>query len=327
MTELVNKDISEQYYIDRDGNQVPIPVSNNALIEKMFAHTLTRGIMKMVSAPWYANLQRAVMSSFVSTFWITKFVRQNGIRLREYKKKKYTSFHDFFKREIKPESRPFTVDERALLSPCDCKASVYRIADNSCFAIKGVPYTVEELLGEGARNEANAGRTVHEAIAAGSDAVSEYEEPKSLASLYRDGYLFLLRLSLDDYHHYMFPVSGDKSEDMMIPGKLYTVHPLIHKYCAVYRENARQFCTVTTPAGNCVLVMQVGALGVGKIVNDNMDAAVVAQGEEQGHFEFGGSTILVLVPGGSYVPEERLLANTEAGFETIVKMGERIGTL
>jgi len=324
MTELVNKDISEQYYIDRDGNQVPIPVSNNALIEKMFAHTMTRGIMKMVSAPWYANLQRAVMSSFVSTFWITKFVRQNGICLCEYKKKKYTSFHDFFKREIKPESRPYTVDENALLSPCDCKASVYRIADDSCFAIKGVPYTVEELLGEAGRK---AGNEVCEATENCGDAARDVEEPKSLASLYRDGYLFLLRLSLDDYHHYMYPVSGDKSEDMVIPGKLYTVHPLIHKYCAVYRENARQFCTVTTPAGNCVLVMQVGALGVGKIANDNTDAAVVAQGEEQGHFEFGGSTILVLVPGGSYVPEERLLANTEAGFETIVKMGERIGTL
>ncbi|MBP5461093.1 MAG: phosphatidylserine decarboxylase [Lachnospiraceae bacterium] len=324
MTELVNKDISEQYYIDRDGNQVPIPVSNNALIEKMFAHTMTRGIMKMVSAPWYANIQRAVMSSFVSTFWITKFVRQNGICLREYKKKKYTSFHDFFKREIKPESRPYTVDENALLSPCDCKASVYRIADDSCFAIKGVPYTVEELLGEAG---GKTGNDVCEATETCGDASRDVEEPKSLASLYRDGYLFLLRLSLDDYHHYMYPVSGDKSEDMVIPGKLYTVHPLVHKYCAVYRENARQFCTVTTPAGNCVLVMQVGALGVGKIANDNTDAAVVVQGEEQGHFEFGGSTILVLVPGGSYVPEERLLANTEAGFETIVKMGERIGTL
>ena len=107
--------------------------------------------------------------------------------------------------------------------------------------------------------------------------------------------------------------------------KLYTVHPLIHKYCAVYRENARQYCTVTTDAGHRVTVMQVGALGVGKIVNENLEAASVKQGEEQGHFEFGGSTILVLAPGGSYRPEQILLDNTANGFETIVKMGERIG--
>ena len=312
MTKLCNKDISEQYYIDRDGNQVPIPVSNNALIEKMMSHTITRALMKLVSASWYANLQRAVMSSFVSSFWITGFVRKNGIRLKEYKKKKYTSFHDFFKREIKPESRPFKVDEAALLSPCDCKASVYEITDDSCFSIKGVPYTAEELFDAASSNASEL-------------SLEEYDYRIKLTEEYHGGYLFLLRLSLDDYHHYMYPVSGDKSEDVVIPGKLYTVHPLIHKYCAVYRENARQFCTVTTAAGHRVTVMQVGALGVGKIVNDNIEKAVVKQGEEQGHFEFGGSTILVVVPKESYRPEQNLLANTEAGYETIIKMGERIG--
>ena len=182
--------------------------------------------MKFVSAPWYANLQRAVMSSFISSFWITKFVRKNGINLKEYKKKKYTSFHDFFRREIKPESRPFTVDPKALLSPCDCKASVYEIADNSCFAIKGVPYTVDELF-----NVRNC-----------DDLITSVRR-QTLVSKYNGGYLFLLRLSLDDYHHYMYPVSGNKSADEVIPGKLYTVHPMIHDYCAVYRENARQFCS------------------------------------------------------------------------------------
>ncbi|MBP5355106.1 MAG: phosphatidylserine decarboxylase [Lachnospiraceae bacterium] len=308
MTELRNKNLNEKYYIDRDGNQVPIPVSNNALIEKMFSHRITRRIMKFVSAPWYANLQRAVMSSFISSFWITKFVRKNGINLKEYKKKKYASFHDFFKREIKPDSRPFEVDPQALLSPCDCKASVYEIADNSCFAIKGVPYTVDELFN----------------VRYCDDLITSVHR-QALVSKYNGGYLFLLRLSLDDYHHYMYPVSGNKSADEVIPGKLYTVHPMIHEYCAVYRENARQYCTVTTDIGNEVAIMQVGALGVGKIVNDCLGEAVVLQGEEQGHFEFGGSTILVLVPGGSYRPAKRLLANTAAGYETIVKMGERIG--
>ena len=74
-----------------------------------------------------------------------------------------------------------------------------------------------------------------------------------------------------------------------------------------------------------VKILQVGALGVGKIVNDEMGAAQVYQGEEQGHFEFGGSTILVLVDADSYKPCEDLLNNTGEGFETIVKMGERIG--
>ena len=296
MTKVVNKDISEQFYMDRDGNLVPIPVSNNALIEKMFAHLPTRMIMKFVSAPWYANLQRMAMNTFFTSFLVSGFVHKNGIKLSEYKKKKYTSFHDFFKRDIKPESRPFTVDDKALLSPCDCKASVYKISEDASFKIKGVPYTAGEVLAD-----------------------------EELAKEFCGGYMYLLRLSLDDYHHYMYPVAGDKTADRKIDGKLYTVHPLIHQYCAVYRENARQFCTITTDRGDRVIVMQVGALGVGKVANDNEDAARVAQGEEQGHFEFGGSTILVLTSAGSYEPVESLRENTQLGYETIVKMGERIG--
>ena len=293
---MSNMDKEPKCYKDRDGREVPIPVSNNALIEKMFSNVFSRGIMKFVSSRWYANAQRAVMSSFVSSFFVSGFVRKNGICLSEYKKKKYTSFHDFFKREIKPSARPYKVSDKALLSPCDCKASVYPIAQDSCFSIKGVPYTVAEVL---------------------DDTVA--------AQAYDGGYLFLLRLSLDDYHHYMYPVSGYKSSDRIIPGKLYTVHPLIHRYAAVYRENARESCEIITPDGARVTVMQVGALGVGKIVNDEMGAAQVYQGEEQGHFEFGGSTILVLVDAGSYKPCKDLLNNTNEGFETIVKMGERIG--
>ena len=293
---MIEKMMNEQYYLDRDGRQVPIPVSNNGMIETMFSNPFTRMIMKLVSSKWYANAQRAVMSSFVSSFFITGFVRKNGISLKEYKKKKYTSFHDFFKREIKEGRRPYTVDETKLLSPCDCKASVYPISAESCFSIKGVPYTVGEVLAD-----------------------------ESLAFDYEGGYFFLLRLSLDDYHHYMYPVTGEKSEDVKIPGKLYTVHPLIHKYQAVYRENARQYCTVTDQYGHRVLIMQVGALGVGKIANDCETAMPVEQGQEQGHFEFGGSTILVLVPKDSYRPSEDLLQNTQEGYETIVKMGEIIG--
>ena len=286
-------------YLDRDGREVPIPISNNRLIETMFAHLPTRAIMKFVSAAWFANLERLVLKSFFSAFSVTHFVRKNGIRLSEYKKKKYTSFQDFFGREIKPESRPFTVSEDALLSPCDCKASVYRISEDYSFAIKGVPYTVGELLTDPAESH-----------------------------FFNGGFLFLLRLSLDDYHHYMYPITGGKTADRVIPGKLMTVHPMIHKYAAVYRENARRYCLIFNPnTKQYVGVMQVGALGVGKIVNDQPGPADVVQGQEQGHFEFGGSTILVLVPGGSYMPSADLFANTKAGYETVVKMGERIGTL
>ena len=43
-------------------------------------------------------------------------------------------------------------------------------------------------------------------------------------------------------------------------------------------------------------------------------------------FEFGGSTIVLLVKENMVNIDEELLNNTEMGLETIVKYGERIGT-
>ena len=53
--------------------------------------------------------------------------------------------------------------------------------------------------------------------------------------------------------------------------------------------------------------------------------ARVAMLVEKGRFEFGGSTIILLLQHGKVRLDHDLLENTEEGYETIVKMGERIG--
>ncbi len=284
------------FYRDRGGNEVPVPASNNQMLERLFSNVFGRTLMKLASSKPYSDLQRMAMNSRMSSFFITNFVHRNGIKLREYEKKKFVSFHDFFLRRIKKESRPLALGDDILMSPCDCKASVYPIGEDSSFDVKDVNYTVGEVL----RNE-------------------------ELAKEYLGGWFFLLRLCVEDYHHYHYPVSGEKTGDVDVPGKLYTVHPIIHRYAKVYRENSRRYTIITTANGAPVLVMEVGALGVGRIVNEHPHIGSVTQGEEMGHFEFGGSTVLVMVPRDTYIPSEELIANTQDGYETIVKMGECIG--
>ncbi len=287
--------MTTKYYLDRSGKKIPIPVSNNRLLEQLFSCAWGRCILRIASSRAVSCLQRIGLSTHVSALFISGFVRKNRIPLREYERKRYRSFHEFFMRQIRPKARPLCLGEDILMSPCDCKASVYAIDRDAAFFVKGVSYTVSEIL-----------------------------KDERLALEYLGGWFFLLRLCVEDYHHYAYPVSGEKSKDVCIEGKLYTVHPLIHKYEKVYRENTRRYCTITTEKNTKVLMMEVGALGVGKIVNDCPASASVRQGEEKGHFEFGGSTILLLVPPHAYVPCKELLAHTEAGFETIVKLGESI---
>ena len=68
-------------------------------------------------------------------------------------------------------------------------------------------------------------------------------------------------------------------------------------------------------------MMEVGAMMVGKITNLHKNPATV----KKGHFEFGGSTIILLIQPEKVRIDYDLIENTEEGYETIVKMGERIG--
>ena len=71
--------------------------------------------------------------------------------------------------------------------------------------------------------------------------------------------------------------------------------------------------------------MQIGAFTVGSIQQRYRPGARVAKGQHKAYFELGGSTVVLLFEPGRVAFDEDLLANTEAGLETFVRMGERIG--
>ena len=80
----------------------------------------------------------------------------------------------------------------------------------------------------------------------------------------------------------------------------------------------------TENCGRCVQ-REVGAMLVGRIVNEKTGSCSVKRGEEKGHFEYGGSTIIVLVPGNKANLRKDLLENLDRDVEIPVKMGEVIG--
>ena len=75
------------------------------------------------------------------------------------------------------------------------------------------------------------------------------------------------------------------------------------------------------------LMMEVGALMVGKIVNHHTGYTRldVIRGQEKGYFAFGGSTIVLLFMPGAVELDEPLLQASARGEETRVRMGQRIG--
>ena len=65
---------------------------------------------------------------------------------------------------------------------------------------------------------------------------------------------------------------------------------------------------------------------VGRICNHETGAAACARLQEKGYFEYGGSTVILLLPPGRFEPDADILSHSAQGIESKVRLGERIGT-
>ena len=283
-------------YIDLDGNLVEENTSQDRFLKYLYTNKFGRMIMRLLIDPKVSRLAGKLLDTKASARLIDGFVKREGIDLHEYPDREYTSFNDFFTRTVNDGARPVEADENALLSPCDCRATVYPILKNSNFSIKHTEYTLRSLL-----------------------------HSRKLADRYQGGYLYVLRLTVSDYHRYIYAASGRQSKQYRIEGSFHTVNPVANDYLPIYKENTREYTLLHTSAFGDVLQMEVGALLVGRISN-HKESCMAVRGEEKGFFEYGGSTIIVITEPGRVTPREDLLENTADELETIVLQGQAIGT-
>jgi len=264
-------------------------------IRFLYESTAGRLILKLLVLPPISRLIGMFLSSRLSCLLIDPFIRKHGIDLDEYEKAKYRSYNDFFIRKIRSELRPVDNNPSHFISPCDSKLTVTEITPESVFTLKNTQYTLSSLL----RNE-------------------------RLAAEYTKGYAMIFRLTVDDYHRYCYVDDGTKEENIYIPGVLNTVNPIANDHFPIYKENCREYSVLHSRNYGDIIMMEVGALLVGKIVNHH-SAAKVSRGQEKGYFQFGGSTVVLLVKENRVVPDADIMENSKSGIETIVRFGERIG--
>ena len=266
------------------------------VLSVLYGNRAGRMLLRPLVSPWVSRIGGKLLSTRLSTVAVTPFVRANHIDLSMCEKQSFDSYNDFFTRKLKPEARPIDHAPDAWISPCDGRLSVYPITAEGSFQIKHTQYTLESLL-----------------------------KNSSLAKRFLGGKLWLYRLCVDDYHRYIFPEGGIKSKNIRIPGIFHTVNPIANDHYPIYKENTREYCLIKTENFGTILMMEVGALLVGKIENKEIGPCSVCRGEEKGNFAFGGSTIVVLTQDGKAVPENVYVEHTEQGIETKVKQGEKVG--
>ncbi len=253
-------------------------------------------IRPLVSGP-VSELSGLILDSSFSKLLIDPFIKANKIKKQDFILDDINSFNDFFCRKIKPGLRPTDMSAKSLVAPCDGLLSAYRISGGTVLGVKGSSYKIDRLLRD-----------------------------RKLAATYEGGYALVYRLCVNHYHRYMWFDSGKKYLDRRIEGVYHTVRPVALAELPVYVENTREYSVIDTKNfGRCVQ-MEVGAMLVGRIVNNNPFPAMVKRGREKGHFEYGGSTVIVLVPKGKAGLRKDIKEALDTGKEIPVVMGEVIGT-
>ncbi|MCM1245794.1 MAG: phosphatidylserine decarboxylase [Roseburia sp.] len=282
--------------IDIYGKKTDTDSGQDKLLHFMYMTPVGRLLLKPLVSPLFSKIAGNFLNTRFSCHFIEPFIRSNNIDMADFEERPFTSYNDFFTRRIKPGKRMIPEDEKLLISPCDSFVTVYPITEQLSFDVKNTEYTVRSLL-----------------------------HSQKLAKRFEGGYALIFRLTVSDYHRYCYAVSGTQAKNYFIPGTLHTVNPVANDCLPVYKENSREYTLIHSDWFGEVLQMEVGALMVGKIVNHKA-SCLVRRGEEKGYFEFGGSTIILLLQKDAVKLREDLLPNTEAGYETQVRLGDAIGS-
>ena len=264
-------------------------------LKRLYGTKAGRFVMPLVLSRGVSRIGGLYTDTFLSRAHIRSFIRKNKIDMQDYEDRKFRSLNDFFTRKVKEGKRPLDPAGNALVSPADSKLRIYPITEDSCFEIKGNTYTVRSLVGE-----------------------------KTEISGYQGGMCLVFRLSVDDYHRYCYPDSGKTAFRLSIKGKLHTVCDISDKY-KVFQENSRFVSVLDTEHFGEIIMIEVGALMVGRIVDHG--AEVFSRGQEKGFFKLGGSTIVLPIGKDKLVLDEDIRDYLKKGMEVKLRCGERVGVM
>lgn len=265
---------------------------------KLIPHYMLPKKLLTTLAGKLANLQQTEVKNFLIKNFIQRF-NVNMQEALEENPENYPTFNDFFIRKLKPNLRQ--ISRAPIVSPVDGTISEFGIIiKNQLIQAKGINYTTEQLL---ACNPAKA-------------------------KAFQDGLFITLYLSPKDYHRVHMPVDGTLTEMIYIPGKLFSVNPVLQKNReGLFAKNERIVAFFDTKFGKMAMVM-VGATIVGNISTSwhgqirrtsqkqrflypsiKKEKTFYAKGEEIGYFNLGSTVILLFANGHNLTWEEDCLRN------------------
>ncbi len=227
---------------------------------------------------WFSKIENPIVAK-ISIFSWSLFAED--LRLKDAKKRTFTSLQDCFIRELKPGLRPIDQAEDIVSSPCDAIiGECGNIQGKTVLQAKGFPYELNELIPDGL-----------------------------LCEKYKNGTYVTLRLKSSMYHRFHAPVDCNVKKINYLSGDTWNVNPIaLKKVEKLFCKNERAILELNTgdQTGSITLV-PVAAILVAcmkfNFIPDPLDLkykgpnyihcnADFSKGDEMGYFQHGSTIIL-----------------------------------
>jgi phosphatidylserine decarboxylase len=277
-------------------------IAGKRYIEWTYESPIGKSITEIIAKKkLFSKLYGMFCDTKLSSNKIQSFIENFNIDMTLAKKNvnEFTSFNDFFIRELTAEARPINKNENILISPGDGRITAYEnISLDNIVQVKNLTYSLRELIND-----------------------------DNIANKYENGVCVILRLCPTDYHRFHFIDSGIPYENHYIKGHYYSVNPIALKAIPkLFCENKREWSLFKSDNFKDILHIEVGATCVGSILQTYSPNIKVNKGDEKGYFKFGGSTTILFFEKDSVNIDSDILDQSKFGFECKVQFGENIGT-
>lgn len=249
--------------------------------KKLFKH-----FVELTGNPLASSLIRAFSKSRLSQPVVRPFVKTFGIKTDEmqYPLSHYKSLHSLFTRRLTDDIRPIDPSARTIISPVDgVVKDMGKISAEQTFYIKDQLYELDQILGD----------------------------PKK-ATLYENGYFYVLYLSPKHYHRIHYPINGKLVSRYALGEKSFPVNDLGIRYGNnIFATNYRIMSELATEFGK-INFIKVGALNINSIDLINTSSSF-QKGDELGYFSFGSTVILLLENNPHFTSTIKLNSEVEVG--------------
>ena len=267
-------------------------MSSSPAVRFLYGTQVGRMLLQGILRTRADRLAVRFLRSGLSKPLVGRYARKNGIELPQ--DHPYRCFQSFFCRKQPKQGVDITPDH--LISPCDGWLSLFPIAADSSFLVKGSQYKLADLL----------------------------EDPTA-SEVFCGGDCLIFRLTPSDYHRYCYVDSGFQEENHFIEGALHSVQDAACRRYPVYVLNRRCRTLFQTEHFGRVAQIEVGAMVVGGIVN-HRENCQIRKGEEMGYFDLAGSSIVMLFQSGQIKLLPDIMEGLAGAKEVRVEYGRQIGT-